>query len=236
MTADHKQSLLTHLSEIASPEIAEKSSRFFKTGKGQYGEGDKFYGIKNAELRACAKQYQFLPLPTVFELLGHEFHETRLVAIFILVEKFTRTKVEAEKQTIAELYIQHSKKVNNWDLVDSSAYKILGPYLHGKDTSVLYQLAQSANLWQRRIAIITTLYFIKQDDYDDTLKLAEILLHDNEDLMHKAVGWMLREMGNRNKAAEVAFLDKYHKVMPRTMLRYAIEKFTPQERQHYMKK
>ncbi|MDO6718996.1 DNA alkylation repair protein [Psychrosphaera sp. 1_MG-2023] len=236
MVISDTQTLVNRLAELASPEIANTSQRFFKTQKGQYGEGDHFYGIRTATLRAVAKQCKSMTIPKVFELLNHEYHETRMVAVFILVERYQKSKIDTDKQTIADLYIQHSQKVNNWDLVDSSAYKILGPQLHGKDTAVLYELAQSCNLWQRRIAIITTLYFIKQDDYADTLALAEILLHDKEDLMHKAVGWMLREIGNRNKSVEVAFLDKYHKTMPRTMLRYAIEKFTPQERQHYMKK
>jgi 3-methyladenine DNA glycosylase AlkD len=230
------EQLISELTALASPVIAKSSQRFFKTEEGQYGAGDKFYGIRNAALRTLSKNYQALPLDNVFSLLDHDYHETRLVAVFILVLKYQRSKNEAEKQRICDMYIQESIKINNWDLVDSSAYKILGPHLLDKDKAILYQLAESTNLWQRRIAIITTMYFIKKDHFDDTLRLAELYLQDKEDLIHKASGWMLREIGKRDKTITLEFLNRFATSMPRTMLRYTIEKFTPEERKHYMQK
>lgn len=228
--------LLNELESLADEKIAATSTRFFKTNEGEYGHGDKFYGIRNPQLRQLAKTYWQLPTDDVFNLMSHEYHETRLVAVFILVAQYQKNKNPESRQYITDLYIQHSAKFNNWDLVDSSAYKILGPQLFKQDRSVLYRLAKSTNLWQRRIAIISTMFFIKKVQYDDTLKLCELLMNDSEDLIHKACGWMLREVGNRNKEVEISFLDQYAHQLPRTMLRYAIEKFDKVERQHYLLK
>lgn len=233
------QTLITEVQAHANQAVANTSQRFFKTGKGEYGEADKFYGIRNPILRALAKKYHNLPTEEVLLLLADEYHEVRLLAVFILVNQYQKSTDIAFKTTIADLYIQHSKQVNSWDLVDSSAYKILGPHLYhcnNMDCEVLYQFAHSKNLWQRRIAIITTLYFIKQQHFQVTIELCTLLLRDKEDLIHKACGWMLREAAKYNKALVVAFLSQYKDHMPRTMLRYAIEKFDKDERQHFMRR
>ena len=221
------------LRDLADPVIAEHSQRFFKTGKGEYGEGDQFLGIRVPALRKQVKKYQATSLPDVKKLLMSPFHEERLFALLLLVHKFSQGN-DAEKTTIYQLYLDHTQYINNWDLVDSSAYKIVGVYLETRDRQILYQLAQSCNLWERRIAIMSTFQFIRNDQFDDTLQLSELLLNDSEDLIHKAVGWMLREIGKRDVATEKAFLKTHYKTMPRTMLRYAIEKFPKQERQQYL--
>ncbi|MDV3347925.1 DNA alkylation repair protein [Leptothoe sp. LEGE 181152] len=221
------------LRDLADPVIAEHSQRFFKTGKGEYGEGDQFLGIRVPALRKQVKKHQATSLPDVKKLLMSPFHEERLFALLLLVHKFSQGN-DAEKTTIYQLYLDHTQYINNWDLVDSSAYKIVGVYLETRDRQILYQLAQSCNLWERRIAIMSTFQFIRNDQFDDTLQLSELLLNDSEDLIHKAVGWMLREIGKRDVATEKAFLKTHYKTMPRTMLRYAIEKFPKQERQQYL--
>jgi len=228
--------IIKMLEQLADPKIAEHSARFFKTGKGQYGEGDKFYGIRVPVLRKLVKQVFQAEIETVSTLLYHDYHETRLLAVLILVEKYQKTKSESEKQIIVDFYITHTKQVNNWDIVDSSCHKILGPHLIGTDANLLYEFVQSDNLWLRRIAIITTYYFIKRDEYQHTLALAERLLDDTHDLIHKAVGWMLRELGKRNEPLELEFLDRHYETMPRTMLRYAIEKLSPLQRKNYLSK
>lgn len=235
------QKIINQLSELADPKIAEHSSRFFKSGVGEYGEGDKFWGIRVPALRQIAKQSVATPLDEIVTLLYHDHHETRLLAVFMLVQKYEKNKKSPEVQKqIYNLYLQHSKQFNNWDLVDSSAHKICGPHLfnkqiHNQDRTILYQYAKSDNLWQRRIAMMTTYYFIKRDDYEDTFVLAKVLLNDQHDLIHKIVGWMLREVGNRNLTAECEFLNQHYQNMPRTMLRYAIEKFDKPLRQQYLK-
>ena len=221
------------LNKLADPEQAKILSKFFKTGKGEYGEGDVFLGIKVPELRKITKKYFYLPLKDTQTLLNSKIHEYRLVALFILVDKYSKSDNKTE---IVNLYLKNTKKVNNWDLVDLSAHYILGDYLLNKNRSVLYTLAKSKNLWEKRISIISTYAFIKNNQFDDTLKISEILLNDNHDLIHKAVGWMLREVGKKNQAVEEKFLKKHYKVMPRTMLRYAIEKFDDKKRKFYMKK
>ena len=230
ITAAH---IRKRLKNLADPAIAEHSQRFFKTGEGEYAQGDKFLGLRVPVLRKLAKEFQSIEFAEVQRLLESEFHEVRLCALFILIHQFN--SADADRQTaIYHLYLNNTHNINNWDLVDCSAYKILGEYLKDKDRSILYELCISENLWERRIAIITTLKFIKSDQYTDTLKLAVQLINDDHDLIHKAVGWMLREVGNRNLAIEQQFLNKHYKTMPRTMLRYAIEKFPQASRKKYL--
>ena len=225
-----------HLIKLGNPEIAAHSQRFFKTGKEEYGEGDRFLGIRVPVLRKEAKAWRDVPLTTVFQLVKSPWHEVRLAALILLVTKFQKAKIESEKQSIFQGYLKHTKYINNWDLVDTSAPHIVGAWLFSRDRKILYRLANSKDLWERRIAIIATHFFIRDNDFSDTLALAGNLLQDKEDLIHKAVGWMLREAGNRDKKVEIQFLDEYAPVMPRTMLRYAIEKFPDFERKEYLAK
>jgi len=218
---------------LADPAIAEHSQRFFKTEKGEYGEGDKFLGIRVPVLRKHAKRHNDLSLAGIKDLLRSPYHEERLCALFILVNRFSKGDAE-EKSTIVELYLKHTKYINNWDLVDSSAHHIIGAYLEKKDKRPIYKLANSSDLWERRIAMLSTFHQIKKNDFDDALRIAKILKHDREDLIHKAVGWMLREIGKRDVAVEKAFLKEHYKEMPRTMLRYAIEKFPEPDRKRYL--
>ena len=218
------------LRAAADPERALAMQRFFKTGKGQYGEGDIFIGLSVPASRLVAKKYAGLPLQDVQNLLHSSIHEERLVALLILVQRFKR-----DPEGVALFYLDNLAWVNNWDLVDLTAPCILGAYLEKRDRSFLYRLAKSNTLWERRIAIIATLHFIRQGDYSDTLKITKIFLHDEHDLIHKATGWMLREVGKRDINVEEAFLANHCKEMPRTMLRYAIEKLPGKKRQAYMK-
>jgi len=223
------------LRKIADRERVKVLQRFFKTGKGEYGEGDKFLGVTVPKLRELAKKYQGIALAEVKNLLHSKIHEERLLALLILVSKFQVGK-EQERGKIYNIYLKNTKYVNNWDLVDLSADKIAGEYLRGKSKNILYKLAKSKNLWERRIAILATFNFIKDNKFSEALKIAEILLEDKEDLIHKAVGWMLREVGRRNTKSEEDFLKKHCQNMPRTMLRYAIEKFPKRKRFDIMKK
>ncbi len=226
------------LQSYADEEKAQNSLRFFKTGKGEYGEGDVFIGVTVPTQRKVAKQYyKDTTIEEAFELLKSKIHEHRLTALLILVYKFQKSSIK-EQERIANLYLKNAQYVNNWDLVDSSAHFILGPYLlqYPEKRKILYILVKSKNLWERRIAIMTTFAFIKAEDYDDCLKLAKILLNDNHDLIHKAVGWMLREVGNRDLVTEESFLKEHFQKMPRTMLRYAIEKFSEEKRRFYLAK
>ena len=209
----------------------EVLQRFFKTSKGEYGEGDIFLGAKVPEIRSVIKNHKELSFKELQELLDSKIHEYRLAALLILVNQYTKTKSE----TIVEFYLGNTKNINNWDLVDLSADKIRGTYLLDKDKKILYSLARSNNLWERRIAILSTFHFIKNNQFQDTLKISEILLKDKHDLIHKAVGWMLREVGKRDQELEESFLKKHYKSMPRTMLRYSIEKFKEKKRKKYLK-
>jgi 3-methyladenine DNA glycosylase AlkD len=222
------------LQNLADPKKAVILQRFFKTGPGEYGEGDVFLGIMVPQSRQVAKKYIGLPLQQVNALLGSNIHEERLVALLILVYKYAHASVK-EKSDIARFYLDNLKQINNWDLVDLSAPIILGSFLMENDRSVLYRLAKSDNIWERRVAILATMQFIKNGEFSDTLKLARILLRDDHDLIHKAVGWMLREVGKRDLALEEAFLDKHYRVMPRTALRYAIERLPERKKRRYMK-
>jgi len=228
------QNIQRKLQELGSREKAEVLQRFFKTGPGEYGEGDVFVGVKVPELRKLAKEYQEITVKEVKQLLRSAIHEERLLALFMLVRKYSKGN-ETEKKRIYELYLKNTQFINNWDLVDGSAHHIIGAFLADKSKEPLYRLAKSKNLWERRISIISTFYFIKHDKYAETLKISEILLTDKQDLIHKAVGWMLREIGKRHIPTEENFLRKHYKRMPRTMLRYAIEKFPEDMRQGYLK-
>ena len=228
------QNIQRKLQELGSREKAKVLQRFFKTGPGEYGEGDVFVGVKVPELRKLATEYQKITVKEVKQLLRSAIHEERLLALFILVRKYSKGN-EAEKKRIYDLYLKNTQFINSWDLVDSSAHHITGAFLVDKSKEPLYSLAKSMNLWERRISIISTFYFIKHDKYAETLKISEILLTDEQDLIHKAVGWMLREVGKRHMPTEEKFLRKHYKRMPRTMLRYAIEKFPEDKRQRYLK-
>jgi 3-methyladenine DNA glycosylase AlkD len=217
---------------MGSSERAQVSQRFFKTGPGEYGEGDVFLGIRVPELRKLVTQYKDASLSTILKLLRSPFHEARLLAVMLLVRTYTKGD-EAVKERVYRLYLQNTRFINNWDLVDSSAPYIVGDYLFTRSRKPLYELARSSDLWERRIAIIATQNFIRRGDFTDALKIAKLLLEDQEDLIHKAVGWMLREIGDRHLPSEEEFLKQHHKTMPRTMLRYAIEKFPKAKRERY---
>lgn len=223
------------MKSLYNSERAEHSKRFFKTGKGEYGEGDVFYGLSVPEERKIAREYLDLSLDDIEGLLHSVVHEERTIALMILVYKNKKAD-DSLKKTIYELYIRNTDWINNWDLVDVTAPDIIGNYLLDKDRSVLYNFAKSDHLWKKRISIIATLTFIKNNDFKDTLKICEILLKDKHDLIHKASGWMLREVGKRNLKVEENFLRKHYKTMPRTMLRYAIEKFNEKKRLMYLNK
>lgn len=222
------------LRTLADPAIAKHSLRFFKTGKGEYGEGDRFLGIRVPVLREQVKKYGMLSVDAALSLLNSSFHEERLFALLLLVEKFRKGTAEG-KATIYSLYLKNTDRINNWDLVDGSAHLIVGAWLEDKDRRTLYRLVRSGNLWERRIAIISTFHMIKNNDFDDALEISSILIDDEEDLIHKAVGWMLREIGKRDPAVEKTFLKKHYRDMPRTMLRYAIEKFPEKERKAWLR-
>ena len=221
------------MQELSNPKIAEHSLRFFKTGPGEYGEGDLFLGIRVPVTKKVARKFKELPVDEVLKLLKSKYHEERLLALIMLVNRFKK-ETDKEQKKIYEAYLSHTEYINNWDLVDGSAHQIVGGYLFERDRKPLYQLAKSKSLWERRISMIATYTFIKRDDFEDTLNLSAILLTDEEDLMHKAVGWMLREVGKKDIEVEERFLRKHYKKMPRTMLRYAIEKFEEKKRKGYL--
>lgn len=221
--------------EYIDPVKREYLPNFFKTGKGQYGEGDKFLGVVVPNTRLVAKRHKDAPLEVMAELLQSEWHECRLCALLMLVERFKKTD-EKGRKAIYDFYLSQTARINNWDLVDLSAPGIVGEYLKDKVRKDLYRLADSDLLWEQRIAVVSTYTLIKNNDFIDILALSEKLLYHKHDLMQKAVGWMLREMGKRDKELLVQFLEKHCKVMPRTMLRYAIEKFSEEERKEFMKR
>ena len=229
------QTLKKDLRGHADPDRKKVMSRFFKTGTGEYGEGDRFLGVTVPEQRALAKRYRDLPHRDIERLLASALHEERLVALLILIGQYGAGDAGRRDAVIA-LYLKNRARVNNWDLVDLSADKLLGRHLLGRDPGPLFKLARSRNLWERRMAILATLHFIRNGAYGTTLEIAEILVNDEHDLMHKAVGWMLREVGKRDLGAETRFLDRHARNMPRTMLRYAIEKFPDELRIRYLKK
>jgi 3-methyladenine DNA glycosylase AlkD len=224
---------LRELRALGDPADAQFLQRFFKTGPGEYGHGDVFLGIRVPETRKLARKYAELPLSQVRRLLHAKEHEARLVALIILTIQYPRADADQQQQ-IFDFYLAHTKCINNWDLVDVSAPSVVGAHLYGKDTARLDELAASRLLWDRRIAIIATQYFIRRGEFRPTLRLARKLLNDRHDLIHKAVGWMLREVGNKDRTSLIEFLDEHHRDMPRTMLRYAIEKFEPSVRSSYL--
>lgn len=225
--------VLESLKTYENPEIAAHSQRFFKTGKGEYGEGDRFLGIRVPVLRDHSRRFQSLSLKETLRLLQSPYHEARLVAVFVLVLKFQKG-TEAEKEEIYLSYLSNTPYLNGWDIVDASSHKIVGPWLENRPRGILLELARSASLWERRIAIISTFHFIRLGETETTLTVSELLLRDPEDLIHKAVGWMLRELGKRDLTAEEAFLQKHLPHLPRTLLRYAIEKFPKAKRDRYL--
>ncbi len=223
------------LRKKASKEKAVILSRFFKTGPGHYGEGDKFLGVVVPDIRAAVKKFTDLSLTDLQKLLDSPYHEDRLGALLIAVVKYSRAD-KKEQKYIYKWYLKNTKRINNWDLVDLTAEKIIGPYLEDKDKKVLFKFIKSKNLWERRIAILSTFHYIKKGDCELTLRLAQLLLKDKHDLMHKAAGWMLREVGKRcGEENEEKFLKKYYQQMPRTMLRYAIERFAENKRLKYLR-
>ncbi len=224
----------TRLRKLGSKERAKVSQRFFKTGPGEYGEGDIFLGIKVPDLRKLAREYRHIPLKEVRQLLKSPIHEERVFALILLVQTYAKGN-QSEQERIYELYLKHTRFVNNWDLVDTSAEHIVGHFLVNRSKEPLFGLAQSPVLWERRIAIMSTFHFIKRHEFAQTLKISKMLLSDAEDLIHKAVGWMLREVGKRDLQTEEGFLKRYYRKMPRTMLRYAIERFPEPKRQRYLK-
>jgi 3-methyladenine DNA glycosylase AlkD len=233
---DYVQTIKDELQQFADKDKAEFLPRYFKVYPGGYGAGDIFIGVTVPNQRKVAKKfYQQIPLEHLESLLHAPIHEYRLTALLLLVYKFEKLKTEHEKKSIVDLYLANTSYINNWDLVDLSADKILGAYLLDKEKDILYELANSNDLWEQRMVIMATFNFIKHYRYDDTLKIAGLLLKNKHDLIHKAVGWMLREIGNRDFEVEFNFLRTYYKQMPRTMLRYAIEKFEEPLRQQFLK-
>ena len=222
------------LKKLADSEKANILSRFFKTGKGEYGEGDRFFGIPVPEQRKIAIKYSGISRDDICRLLSDKIHEYRLVALLILILQYEKGNKD-EKKKIADFYLANTRHINNWDLVDLSAPKILGNYLLDKDRAILYKLVASDNLWAKRIAIMATFAFIRDNQFEDTFRIVKILLYEKHDLIQKAAGWMLREIGKRNQRKEEEFLKKYSPEMPRTMLRYAVERFDEQRKRLYIK-
>jgi len=219
----------------ANPEKAAFFPRFFRSGPGEYGEGDRFIGVVVPDQRKIAKQFKALPLKEIESLLHNPFHECRLTALLILVDQFQKSKTGPEQKAIYDFYVKQVDRVNNWDLVDSSCHKIMGPWLIERSRNQLFKFAKAKHLWKNRIAIVTTYYFIRRGDLETTIEIAEILLEHPHDLIHKAVGWMLRELGKENQDLLIGFLQKHFEKMPRTMLRYAIEKFPKAKRAMFLK-
>ena len=218
----------------ANPADAAFLQRFFRTGPGEYGEGDRFLGIRVPVLRRLSRTYRGLPLKSVITLLRSPWHEARLLALLLLAERYRRGG-PAEREAVFRAYLEHTRFINNWDLVDVSAYRIVGPHLDPSDLSLLERLARSPLLWERRIAMLSTFHWIRQGEFDPTLRIAAILENDPHDLIHKAVGWMLREVGNRDRARAEAFLRPRCRTLPRTLLRYAIERYPEPLRQRYLR-
>jgi len=220
---------------LANKEIAQHSLRFFKTDKGEYGHGDLFLGVRAPQIRSIAKEHIDISITDMKTLICSKYHEERFLGLIILVNKYAKTKDKKNRNQLYKIYVSSFKHINNWNLVDVTCPHVTGKHLIDKDRTILYKWAKSEDLWAKRIAMVSTFSFIRKNDLEDTFKIAEILLHDEHDLIHKAVGWMLREAGKRDLKREETFLKKYYKTMPRTMLRYAIEKFPETKRQKYLK-
>jgi len=230
------EKIKNEINKSANPEKAKDLMRFFKTSEGKYGEGDIFLGIKVPLQRKIAKKYFKLDLEEIQGLLRSKIHEHRMIGLFILINKYSKSNKD-EKRDIFDFYLKNTKNINNWDLVDLTAPKIVGHFIeeHGGNIKILYKLAKSDDLWEKRIAIISTAFFIRKGKFKDTLKIVKILLEDEHDLIHKAMGWMLREVGKRNQKILEDFLEKNIKKIPRITLRYAIEKFPKKKRKRYLR-
>ncbi|PIN91453.1 DNA alkylation repair protein [Candidatus Pacearchaeota archaeon CG10_big_fil_rev_8_21_14_0_10_32_14] len=228
--------IIKELIKYSNPEKAKLLSGFFKTGKGEYGEGDIFIGVTVPEIRKIAKKYYEISLDELEKLISSNIHEERLCCLLILVKKF-EVGDEKTRKDIYDFYTKNAKRINNWDLVDLTAHKIVGEWLTNRDRKILYELAKSGNLWERRISIISCFAFLRKNDYKDALEISKILMADSHDLIHKAVGWVLREVGKKDLDVEEKFLKENgrYKKMPRTMLRYAIEKFDEEKRKKYLR-
>jgi len=223
------------LKALQSDKEKEKIQRYFKTGDGQYSAGDQFMGVKMGELFALAKEFNGIPVGELEKLLDSPIHEVRAGAVSIMDKESRTKKITAERlKDFFDLYIKRHDRINNWDLVDLGCLHMTGSYLYNKPRVILYKLAKSKNLWERRTAIVSTCYFIRQGETDDTFKIAELLVNDKEDLVHKGTGWMLRFAGTKNPKQLISFLDKYAATMPRTLLRYAIEHFDKKKKEYYM--
>jgi 3-methyladenine DNA glycosylase AlkD len=228
------QKISQELNKLKDPYQSKNLQRFFKTGKGEYGEGDIFLGLRMAQTRGVMKRYfKEASLEGVQKLLNSKIHEYRMTGVLILVEKFKKAD-EKFKKDIFNFYLKNTKNINNWDLVDLSAPNIVGGYLLDKDRKILYKLSRSKSLWERRISVLATFMFIREKDFKDAIKISEILLNDTHDLIHKAVGWMLREVGKKDEKELIKFLDKHTLQMPRTMLRYSIERLFEKKRKYYL--
>jgi len=234
MTSCELSDVRRALRELADPETARFLQRYFKTGAGEYGAGDCFMGIRVPQLRRLGCSFRALPLDSVTELLRSSWHEERLLALLILVERYPRSQL-LMWEAIHHLYLDNTSHINNWDLVDASAERIVGAHLDPLQIVTLENLAGSASVWERRIAVMATFHWVKQRTFQPTLRMADLLLNDPHDLIHKAVGWMLREVGKRDMATELGFLKERYRSMPRTMLRYAIERLPENDRQLYLK-
>jgi len=232
--SDTASTVIEALRAQADPVKAAFFPRFFKTGKGEYGEGDTFLGVTVPKQRAIAKNHRLLPLNEIVKLLKSPIHECRLTGLFILTHQFQKGNQETQSEIVA-LYLKHVDFINNWDLVDATAHKIIGPYLENRDRELLYTLAATDHLWSQRIAVIATFHFIRLGQFQDTLQLAEFLMNHPHDLIHKAVGWMLREVAKRDMELVEAFLKAHYDQMPRVMLRYAIERFPKNLRKSYIR-
>ena len=226
--------IINNLEALSNSEAALFARRYFKTGPGEYAEGDLFRGIRVPVLRKMVPSLDGTPLPEVIRLLESAFHEDRLLALLLLMRRFAKGN-EALRQQIHEIYLEHTRYINNWDLVDISAQYLVGAFLHLRDRALLYQLAASESLWERRIVVMATFHFIRKGEFDETLALAELLLDDPEELLHKATGWMLREIGKRDLPTLESFLRRHYRRMPRVMLRYAIERLPEERRLLYLK-
>ena len=223
------------LAELANPDIARHSGRFFKTGRGEYGEGDEFLGIRVPELRKLVRRFPDLQLATIVDLLQSSFHEKRLLAALMLVNRYQKGDLIVQED-VYNCYLDHlGTAINNWDIIDTTCPHIIGAWLYERDRSILFTLSLSDNLWKRRASMLACFYFIRRNDFTDALRIAETLLRDREDLIHKATGWMLREIGKRDQETEERFLREHCTDMPRTMFRYAIERFDQQKRLQYLK-
>ena len=228
------QEITAALQALGNPDKAKHLARFFKTGKGQYGEGDLFLGITVPEQRMIAQKYMQTDFENLSRLIDSPYHEVRLTALLIVVYKFEKNKSPELRSQCVDFYLRHTRYINNWDLVDLTCYKLLGVWLEDKDRSLLHNWAANGDLWEQRIAVVTCMQFIRRKDFSDFLAIADLLLHHPHDLIHKAIGWLLREVGKKDKETLTDFLSTRYRTMPRTMLRYAIERFPEEERKAYL--